>query len=234
MARCGISALRVWALLPGGEEPRPWIHISHERGVALPAGHARPARRPGRPPAHTRPSAVGLRARRHDGVTNRRRPLHPCQRVRRPIRSLLLQSLFRRSLEGRRTRRGARNLCRTFPAPPHSEPSVPNLPGHHRPRPPQPSGSAGGRLRAPLNGASGAGGLRCWRDLPNDNPRSSALLALRSGPLVKAAHPSAQKNSSGTTIFLAPERVLAGGGRRSCRAVAPVRAVVAGLRRQRP
>lgn len=149
-------------------------------------------------------------------MTSHRHPLHPSRRVRRPIRSLLPQCCFRRSLEGRRTRRGARNLCRTFPAPPHSEPSVPNLPGHHRPLRPQPSGSAGGRLRAPLNGASGAGGLRCWRDLPNDNPRSSAPLALHSGPVVKATHPSAQKNSRGTTIFLAPGRVLAGGGRRPC------------------
>jgi hypothetical protein len=47
--------------------------------------------------------------------------------------------------------------------------------------------------RGSLNGRSGAAGLRCWRDLPNDTPRSSAPLALRSGPLVKAAHPSAQK-----------------------------------------
>jgi hypothetical protein len=66
-------------------------------------------------------------------VTSRRRTLHPSRQVRPPIRSFLPQSPFRRSLEGRRTRRGARNLCRTFPAPPHSEPSVPNLPGEHRP-----------------------------------------------------------------------------------------------------
>ena len=176
--------------------------MPYERGVVPPACHARPARPPGRPPSHALSAAVGLRVRRRqDGVTSRRRTLHPSRRVRHPIRSLLPQSPFRRSLEGRRTRRGARNLCRTFPAPPHSEPSVPNLPGHHRPRHPQPSGSAGGRLRAALNGASGAGGLRCWRDLPNDNPRSSAPLALHSGPLVKAAHPSPKKNPGDTIFF---------------------------------
>jgi hypothetical protein len=168
-------------------------------------------------------------------VTSRRRTLHPSRRVRHPIRSLLPQSPFRRSLEGRRTRRGARNLCRTFPAPPHSEPSVPNLPGHHRPRRPQPSGSAGGRRRGSLNGRSGAAGLRCWRDLPNDNPRSSALLALRSGPLVKAAHPSAQKNSQWDDNFFGSRA----GPRRRRSSTVPggsrhVRAAVASLRRQRP
>jgi hypothetical protein len=136
-----------------------------------------------------------------DSETSRRCTLHPSRRVRRPIRSLLPHSRFRRSLEGRRTRRGARNLCRTFPTPPHSAPSVPNLPGHNRPLRPQPWGLAGGRLRAALNGASSAGGLRCWRDLPNDNPRSSAPLALHSGPLVKAAHPSPKKNPGDAIFF---------------------------------
>jgi hypothetical protein len=176
--------------------------MPHERVVGLPACRERPARRSGRPPSHALPRAVGLRGRRrHDVVTSRRRPLHPSRRVRRPMRSLLPQRRFRRSLEGRRTRRGARNLCRTFPAPPHSAPSVPNLPGHDRPRRPQPSGSAGGRLRAPLNGASGASGLRCGRGLPNDNPRSSAPLALHSGPPVKAARPSPKKNPADAIFF---------------------------------
>jgi hypothetical protein len=176
--------------------------MSHARGSQFPvrgASSLQPAMHDptglqADPPSHALPPTVGLRGRRwHDDVTSHHRPLHPSRRVRRPIRSLLPQSLFRRSLEGRRARHGWRNLWRTFHQPLRSALMVPNLPGADRPLAPPPSGSAGGGRQGSLNGRSGAAGLRCWRDLPNDNPRSSAPLALRFGPLVKAAHPSPKK-----------------------------------------
>jgi hypothetical protein len=119
-------------------------------------------------------------------VTSRRRALRLFTTGRRPICARLPHSRCRRAREGRRLRRGARNLCTTFHQPRHSAPMVPTLPGADRPLAPPPLGSAGGRQRGSLNGASGAGGLRCGRGLPKFPPRSSALRALRSGPLVKA------------------------------------------------
>ena len=128
-------------------------------------------------------------------------PSTPSRRLGPPSAPSSLRAASVGALEGGRTRRGRRNLCRTFPRPHHSAPSVPNLPGEDGPPAPPPSGWAGGRRRRGLNGASGAGGLRCWRDLPNDNPRSSAPLALHSGPLVKAAHPSPKKNPGDAIFF---------------------------------
>jgi hypothetical protein len=193
--------------------------IGHERVVRLPARRTRPVRLPGRPPSQTLPSAADAwtcmacrgssnpqwSGSGHGGGSSRRHaaavPSTHLGGFDAPSAPSSLSAASVGRLKGAETRRGARNLCRTFPTPPHSAPSVPNLPGEDRPRRPQPLGLAGGRLRAPLNGASGAGGLRCWRDLPNDTPRSSALLARRSGPLVKAAHPSSKKNPGDAIFF---------------------------------
>jgi hypothetical protein len=201
----------------GDQEPRPWLPLPHERGVVPPACRTRPVRPLARPPSQPLPSAVGLRVRwRHMAGRATAVPSTDLDGFSPPSVPSSLRAASVGALEGGRTHRGRQSLWMTFHQPLRSAPTVPNLPGDDRPLAPPPLGSAGGGRRGSLNGRSGAAGLRCWRGLPKSNPRSSALLALRSGPLVKAAHPSAQKNSRRMTIFLAPGWVLAGGGRRPC------------------